>query len=192
MSVLNLVCVTFVGWQVWTHDRQCGAYCHWLIAWKRCARASWEVPSSRHVWQVSALTCNCVVVFQGISAEYYQPEGSFVLGLSMKQPAVYAVSTFIEHLSMLQHCNLGCCPEYAWVIQIGACGHTLGTLLLRVHYFRSKFSLNYCFGDSKLQKLWCYFLKLCEVYSTFCSWLILVVINKKIKLKWRTELKPTI
>jgi len=53
-----------------------------------------------------------VVAFQGISAEYYQPEGSFVLGLSMKT-AVHAASTFIEHLSMLQHCNLGCCPEYA-------------------------------------------------------------------------------
>jgi hypothetical protein len=41
-----------------------------------------------------------VVAFQGISAEYYQPEGSFVLGLSMKK----LLSMLLQHLLNIYPC----------------------------------------------------------------------------------------
>ncbi len=53
-----LLVAPYLCLQVWPHDRQCGANSDRYSAWEGCSRASWKMPSTRHVWQVLAVGLN--------------------------------------------------------------------------------------------------------------------------------------
>lgn len=52
--------------QVWTYDWQRSAHSHRHVARERCSRASWKMPSSRHVWQVCPSQVHFALLFSCI------------------------------------------------------------------------------------------------------------------------------